>query len=322
MSLNNDENMSRRSAAHKPKKKHTWLKILLILIAIILIVVGGTVFATYHKAKQTADKVYQPSGAKTERNADQILKDKKPVSILFMGTDTDFGGRDYKGRSDSMMAITLNPKTNTTTMVSIPRDMKVNLPDFPQYSPSKINAAYTYGGPKEAINALQSHFNFPIDYYVTLSLGGLKKAIDQVGGVDVVSPLTFDYQGEHYVKGQMEHMNGTKAMWFSNMRYDDPQGDYGRQARQRLVLNALLHKAISYKTVLNNGFLNAISNNLKTNLTLSDMTQLALHYRQTNQNIKSDYAHGTGEMLDGVSFQDVSGQEQQRISNVLNNSLK
>nr|WP_242446898.1 LCP family protein [Apilactobacillus bombintestini] len=322
---NDDQNLSRvaRNNRKNPKKHmKTWKKVVLWIIAILIVILGGTAFAAYHNAKNVANEVYQSSGAKSERDASQILKDNKPVSILFMGTDTDFQGRSYKGRSDSMMILTLNPKTNTTTMVSIPRDMKVNLPDFPQYSPSKINAAYTYGGPKEAINSLQNHFKFPIDYYITLSLGGLKKAIDQVGGVDVVSPLTFDSNGEHYQKGQLEHMDGTKAMWFSQMRYDDPAGDYGRQARQRLVLTALMKKAISYKTVLNTGFLNSISHNLKTNLTMSDMTQLALHYRNANQNIKNDYAHGTGQMLDGVSFQDVSGAEQQRISDVLNNSLK
>nr|WP_308438515.1 LCP family protein [Apilactobacillus nanyangensis] len=256
------------------------------------------------------------------RNADDALNSNKPISLLFMGTDTDFGGRSYKGRTDSMMVVTLNPKTETTTMVSIPRDMKVNLPDFPQYSPSKINAAYTYGGVKEAINAVESHFSIPIDYYVTLSLGGLKKAIDQVGGVDVVSPLTFDYQGEHYTKGVEEHMDGTKAMWFSNMRYQDPQGDYGRQARQRLVLTALIRKAISYKTVVNTGFLDSISKNLKTDLTMGDMTKLALNYRGTNKNVKNDYAHGTNDNEYGVSFQDVSGAEQQRISKVINDSLR
>lgn len=322
---NDDQNLSRvaRNNRKNPKKHmKTWKKVVLWIIAILVVILGGTAFAAYHNVQNVANKVYQASGAKSERDASQILQDNKPVSILFMGTDTDFGGRSYKGRTDSMLVITLNPRTKTTTMVSIPRDMKVNLPDFPQYSPSKINAAYTYGGPKEAINTLQNHFKFPIDFYATLSLGGLKKAIDQVGGVDVTSPLTFDYQGQHYVKGQVEHMDGTKAMWFANMRYQDPQGDYGRQARQRLILTALMKKAISYKTVLNTGFLNSISDNLKTNLTMSDMTQLALHYRDTNQNIKNDYAHGTGEMLDGVSFQDVSGAEQQRISDVLNNSLK
>ncbi|CAI2651683.1 Polyisoprenyl-teichoic acid--peptidoglycan teichoic acid transferase TagU [Apilactobacillus kunkeei] len=321
--MNNDENMSRRNNKSTSKKHmKTWKKVVLWIIALLIVLLGVGAFAAYHNVKKTADAVYQPSGAKTVRDADSLLKSEKPVSLLFMGTDTDFDGRSDKGRTDSMMIVTLNPKTNTTTMVSIPRDMKVNLPDFPQYSPSKINAAYTYGGSKEAINAIESHFSIPVDYYVTLSLGGLKKAIDQVGGVDVVSPLTFSYEGQHYTKGKLEHMDGNKAMWFSNMRYQDPQGDYGRQYRQRLVLEALMKKAISYKTVINSDFLNSISHNLKTNLTMSDMLQLALHYRGTNKNIKSDYAHGTGEMLDGVSFQDVSGTEQNRISSLINESLK
>ncbi|MCT6850820.1 MAG: LCP family protein, partial [Staphylococcus epidermidis] len=126
----------------------------------------------------------------------------------------------------------------------------------------------------------------------------------------------------HYTKGVEEHMDGTKAMWFANMRYQDPQGDYGRQARQRLVLSALIRKAISYKTVVNTGFLDSISKNLKTDLTMGDMTKLALNYRGTNKNIKNDYAHGTNDNEYGVSFQDVSGAEQQRISKVINDSLK
>lgn len=304
------------------KRTKKWVKISLLATLVVLIIIGIFSFMAFSRIKNTTDAVYQPSGAKTDRNADDLLKEKKPVSLLFMGTDTDFDGRTDNGRSDSMMIITLNPKKESTTIVSIPRDMKVNLPDFPQYSPSKINAAYTYGGPKEAINAIQNHFKIPIDYYVTLSLGGLKKAVDRVGGVDVVSPLTFTSRGQHYVEGKKQHMNGTQAMWFAQMRYDDPNNDYGRQYRQRLVLEALMKKAISYKTVLNSQFMDEISHNLKTNLTMSDMIQLALNYRKTNGNIKSDYAHGTGDMEYGVSFQDVSGSEQQRISNLIKNSLK
>ncbi|TMT01288.1 LytR family transcriptional regulator [Apilactobacillus kunkeei] len=321
--MNNDEQVSRKNNNKTPKKHmKTWKKVTLWTIGIIIVLLGVGAFAAYHRVSKVANEVYKPSGAKTVRNADSILKNKKPVSILFMGTDTDFDGRNYRGRSDSMMIMTLNPKKETTTIISIPRDMKVNLPDFPQYSPSKINAAYTYGGPKEAINSIESHFNIPIDYYVTLSLGGLRKAIDQVGGVDVVSPLTFSSRGYKYTKGKKEHMDGTTAMWFTQMRYDDPNNDYGRQYRQRLVLQALMKKSISYKTVINSKFLDSISQNLKTNLTMNDMIQLALNYRKANQNIHSDYAHGTGDMEYGVSFQDVSGKEQSRISSMINDSLK
>lgn len=307
----------------KNSNKHLSVKkIVLISIFIVLVLCVGLVLFVYNNARKTENAVYKPSGANVERNADSLLKERKPVSILFMGTDTDFDGRTYKGRSDSMMIVTLNPEKKETNIVSIPRDMKVNLPDFPQYSPSKINAAYTYGGPKESINAIQNHFKIPIDYYITLSLGGLKKAVDKVGGVDVVSPLTFNRDGHHYVEGKKVHLDGKMAMGFTQMRYEDPNNDYGRQYRQRLVLQALMKKAISYKTIFNTDFLNSISGNLKTNLTMSDMIQLALQYRKTNQNIKSDYAHGTGQMLDGVSFQDVSGKEQDRISSVINDSLK
>lgn len=304
-------------------KKHISVKkIVLITIFALLVLCIGLIAVVYHNARKTENAIYKPSGSNVERNADSLLKNKKPVSILFMGTDTDFDGRKYKGRSDSMMIITLNPAKETTNIVSIPRDMKVNLPDYPNYSPSKINAAYTYGGPKESINAIQNHFNIPIDYYVTLSLGGLKKSVDKVGGVDVVSPLTFTRDGHHYYKGKKVHLDGTMAMGFTQMRYDDPNNDYGRQYRQRLVLQSLMKKAISYKTIFNNDFLDSISSNLKTNLTMSDMVQLALNYRKTNKNITSDYAHGTGQMLYGVSFQDVSGKEQKRISNEINDSLK
>lgn len=306
----------------KDKKSRKILKVAIITLIFLIFLVGCLAFFVYNRAQNTEKHIYKPSGAKVERNADQLLKEKKPVSILFMGTDTDFDGRTYKGRSDSMMIITLNPAKKETNIISIPRDMKVKLPDFPQYSPSKINAAYTYGGPKESINSIQQHFNIPIDYYVTLSLGGLKKAVDKVGGVDVISPLTFTRDGYHYVKGQKVHLNGKLAMGFTQMRYDDPNNDYGRQYRQRLVLQALMKKTVSYKTILNSDFLDTISHNLKTNLTMSDMLQLALHYRQTNENIKSDYAHGTNDNEYGVSFQDVSGNEQQRISNAINNSLK
>ena len=172
--------------------------ILGVLVALVLVFAG----VAWHNLSVTTSNMYSTSGANAKRNAKQVLAERKPVSILLMGTDTGALGRTEKGRTDTLMLMTLNPKTDTTTIVSLPRDMKVNLPGYPEYSPSKINAAYTYGGVKETINTVQKEFNVPVDFYLLVNMGGLEKAINKVGGVDVISPLTFTYEGNSFQKGK------------------------------------------------------------------------------------------------------------------------
>lgn len=306
---------------HHHHKRHTVRNVVLVIIGVLIIAGGAFAAVAWKNISSMTSGMYQSSGATKQRNAAAVLSGKKPVSILLLGTDTGDLGRDYKGRTDTMIIMTINPKTKKTTMTSIPRDMYVNLPDYPKYSPAKINAAYAFGGVKESINVVQKEFNVPIDYYVLVNMGGLKKAINQVGGVDVTSPLTFTYNGSSFTAGKSEHMNGQTALNFSRMRYDDPKGDYGRQERQRLVITALLRKSISYKTVLNKSFLDSISNESKTDMTFSQMTKLALNYRDAAKTVKSDNVQGTGKMISGQSFQMVSTSERQAASNNIRDNL-
>lgn len=306
---------------HHHHKRHTVRNVVLVIIGVLIIAGGVFAAVAWKNISSMTSGMYQSSGATKQRNAAAVLSGKKPVSILLLGTDTGDLGRDYKGRTDTMIIMTINPKTKKTTMTSIPRDMYVNLPDYPKYSPAKINAAYAFGGVKESINVVQKEFNVPIDYYVLVNMGGLKKAINQVGGVDVTSPLTFTYNGSSFTAGKSEHMNGQTALNFSRMRYDDPKGDYGRQERQRLVITALLRKSISYKTVLNKSFLDSISNESKTDMTFSQMTKLALKYRNAAKTVKSDNVQGTGKMISGQSFQMVSTSERQMASNNIRDNL-
>lgn len=318
----NDEELSRQDQRHhRPKKRRGW-KIFWSAMGVLVLIALFFAGMAWHNLKSTTDDMYSNAGATKSRDAQKVLDKKRPVSILLLGTDTGALGRDYKGRTDTIMIMTLNPQTKTTTIVSLPRDMKVNLPDYPQYSPAKINAAYTYGGVKETINTVQDHFNIPIDFYLLVNMGGLEKAIDQVGGVDVKSPLTFSYEGYSFTKGQTEHMDGKEALAFSRMRYDDPDGDYGRQQRQRLVITALLKKSVSYKTVLNRNFLKSVADSSQTDLTFNDMVSLAQNYRGANEKIVQDHAQGRGQDEDGQAFEVVSTSEQQRISNLIQNSLK
>ncbi|MCI1974914.1 MAG: LCP family protein [Limosilactobacillus sp.] len=302
-------------------RNHRGRKIFGIIILILLILVAIFGGLAWYNAKQTSDQMFTSAGATKRRNAQKVLEQKRPVSILLLGTDTGDLGRTYKGRTDTIMVMTVNPQTKKTTLMSIPRDMKVNLPGYEDESPAKINAAYAYGGTKETINTVQKYFNIPIDYYALVNMAGMKQAINQVGGVTVTSPLTFTYEGYSFTKGVSEHMNGTKALKFCRMRYDDPKGDYGRQQRQKMVIMALLKKSASYKTVLNQKFLKTVSKNAHTDLTFDNMMTLAKSYRQATKNIQQGHVQGTDDDSDGQSFQDVSYNERQRVSNTLRKSL-
>lgn len=316
-----EDNKNDMRKPFKPKRSHRVRNIFTVIILVIIVGAGSYVAYAWHKLSETSKVIYKSAGAPKLRSASQAISKKKPISILLLGTDTGALGRTYQGRTDTIMVMTINPKTNRTTVVSLPRDMRVNLPGYAKYSPAKINSAYEYGGVKESISTVQKYLKVPIDYYVMVNMGGLEKAIDKVGGVDVVSPLSFSYEGATFQKGQQYHLNGSKALKFSRMRYDDPRGDYGRQERQRLVISALLKKSISYKTVLNDDFLMAISDEMRTDLRRSDMVSLALNYRSASKNTKNDHAQGKSEMIDGQSFEVVPQSELTRVSNELNSSL-
>ena len=319
---NSDNELRHRSHHHRHHRRKKFWRIFWIVLGVFLVVDIIAVIIAWHNIHVATNNMYNPmSNEISDRKVSDTLKDKKPMSLLLLGTDTGEFGRYYKGRTDTIMMMVINPKTNKTTVVSLPRDMKVNLPSYPDYSPAKINSAYTYGGVDETVKTIKKYFNIPTDAYVMVNMGGLEKAIDQVGGVTVKSPLTFDYEGYHFTKGATYHMNGKKALAFSRMRYDDPRGDYGRQERQRLVIMALLKSSISYKTVVNQPFLNSVSKQTMTNLTFDNMVALAQNYRHATDNVTTDYAHGQGDWEGGVAYESVSQAECQRISNKLRAAL-
>lgn len=327
----------------KPRRRRRiwrWLLALVLLLAVI----GGVVFATVlNNVHQSINKMQRSADITKARQVSQVIKDGKPFSMLVLGTDTGALKRDRTGLTDSMMLITVNPKTKTTTMMSIPRDIMMSISGAENTFPQKLNAAFPIAGVGASMLTLQNYLNVPIDFYVLVNMGGLEKLIDQVGGVKVASPLTFTYTPEadttpatyKFFKDQEKFeyakdgknfktyttMNGDAALSFSRMRYDDPQGDYGRQLRQRLVLKALLKKSASISTLMNAKFMASISTNVETDMTYSDIMNLAKKYMSATKNQVSDHMQGVGDMYGGVSYQMVPESEKQRVTNKLRQSL-
>lgn len=346
--LDASRNAAKENAPQKgPKKpKKRWKKIVLVTI-LALIALGASASAyVYFQAKKAVEQSYHPAKIQKMRDADKILSSGKPVSILLLGTDTGELGRDYQGRTDSMMLMTINPGKKETKMVSIPRDTLVSIPKANPPFPQKINAAYEVGSAGTAIETVQNWLNVPIDYYALVNMGGLERVVDKIGGVKVVSPLTFEFNpdtaradpgnlysftegsssfthtGEDGVTKSYDTMDGAAALAFSRMRYADEKGDYGRQARQRLVLDAIMNKvAKNPQLLLSSDFLDAMADSAQTDLTFGNMTTLALKYNSALGTVTSDFVQGEGHMLSSGSTEVVPRAEQQRITDVIRKGL-
>lgn len=148
-----------------------------------------------------------------------------------------------------MMVKTVNPKTNQTKIVSIPRDTYTEI--IGRGTMDKINHAYAFGGVSMSVNTVQNLLDIPIDYYVEVNMQGVKDIVDALDRVQVSPPISFNYDGYSFVQGQPTTLDGNAALAYSRMRYEDPNGDYGRQARQRQIIVAAMNKVASLSTIMN-----------------------------------------------------------------------
>jgi LCP family protein required for cell wall assembly len=325
--MNNEiEPRSRKSSSSHVKKRDPKLRkrICWTLLVLTLIVFWGAGTYIYHilnSAKDTLDKTYNGSNVTKSRDVSSVLKDKRPISILLLGTDTGDLGRDDTGRTDTIIVATLNPETKTTTLTSIPRDTKVRVPDSIN-SYDKVNSAYTIGGVSTAIETIQDTLDIPIDYYVLVNMRGLTQIVDAVGGITIKPLLTFKYEDTDVTKGKTVTMNGKQALAYSRMRYDDPEGDYGRQKRQKQVIEAIVNKSLSVSAVSNyQKLLKSIGSNMQTDLTYGDMITIATSYKDAGQTIESNVLQGQDTMLDGLSYQVASASEKKKVSDAIRKQL-
>lgn len=285
-------------------------------IAVTLIVIGGGVAAL--ALHNTTSKIHSMDSS-LSKASDTKTSAGKPVSYLLLGTDTGALGRTEKGRTDTMMVMSVNPNTKTTTMVSLQRDTKITIDGITE----KLNAAYALGDAKQAMTTVEQLLDIKLDGYLLANMKGLEQLVDAVGGVTVKSPLTFSYEGYSFTENQDVTMNGTEALAFSRMRYDDPRGDYGRQIRQQLVIEAVMNKLkADPKSALNNAFLDAVSDNVRSNISLTSIRNLATKYRDAGETINRDQMTGTGVMIDGVSYQEMSQDEITRVHKEIVNAEK
>mgnify|MGYP003617610525 FL=1 len=251
----------------------------------------------------------------------ELLEAGEPVSILLLGVDTGDLGRTEQGRSDSMVVVTINPHTQKTTLLSIPRDTYTEIVGYG--TSDKINHAYAFGGTAMSINTVQQMLDIPIDFYVMVNMAGIQEIVDAVGGITVESPLAFNQNGYDFVQGTNQ-LDGEAALAFARMRYEDPAGDTGRQGRQRLVIEAVIRKLATPETLLNyQTILQSLSSNVQTSFQLSDFYTLqSQDYLGAVDNMNQQQLGGTGGMMNEIYYNFVDGTELTRVQDLLQAELE
>lgn len=262
--------------------------------------------------------MHQPIRETSEKREKTVTLEKKdPFSVLLLGVDQR---KNDRGRSDTMIVMTVNPKTESIEMVSIPRDTRTEI--VGRGTMDKINHAYAFGGVEMSINTVEHFLDIPIDYFIQINMEGFQEIVDSVGGITIENDLDFTYEGVHFPKGTIT-LNGEKALKYSRMRYDDPKGDFGRQLRQRKIIEAVIREGASLKSLTKYGdIFSALGNNVKTNLTFDEMVDIQANYRQAANKIEQKQINGTGTKIDGIYYYQVSEEERQAISNLLKNQLE
>ncbi|WP_423216449.1 biofilm formation/cell division transcriptional regulator BrpA [Streptococcus equinus] len=312
-------------------------KILLMVAAIIvttIVALGAYVTTAYNFSTNELAKTFKDF--KTSGSSSNAIEQTKPFSILLMGVDTGDSERQstWEGNSDSMILVTVNPKTKKTTMTSLERDVLTELtgPEDNDMNgvQAKLNAAYASGGAQMAIMTIQDLLDINIDYYMQINMQGLVDLVDAVGGITVTNdfdfPISISENEPEYtatVEPGTHKINGEQALVYARMRYDDPEGDYGRQKRQREVIQKVLKKILALDSVSSyKKILSAVSNNMQTNIEISSNTiPSLLGYTDALKTIETYQLKGEGQMIDGASYQVVSSDHLLEIQNTIKKQL-
>ncbi|MCC5894479.1 MAG: LCP family protein [Alkalibacterium sp.] len=323
--------MTKQTRINKNKRKKTSSRkivfgIVFLIFNIFMLIGGYLLWQVYSDIRSTTDEIYEEVEAQEEHTSRQerpldVDAGEDPFSVLVMGVDTGEYGRIERGRTDTMMVLTVNPNTEQTSIVSIPRDTYTEI--IGRGEMDKINHAYAFGGTSMAVNSVQNLFDIPIDYYVSVNMESMQQIVDAVGGISVVPPMNFSQGGYDFVEGQSTHMEGPKALEYSRMRSSDPEGDYGRQFRQRQVLEGTMQRIASFDSVMNyRSILGTLSSNMKTNMAFDDMLDMFNNYRNSASNVEQLQLSGSGQMQNGVYYEMIPDEEITRVQNHLKDELE
>ena len=240
------------SSRRKRRRNHSLLGRLVKTILILVIVV----FLLYSAIAMVGILQMNRVAAGERSVTSGSMEESYVKNVLVIGTDTRDPSEE-RGRSDSMILVSMNSRTKEITMTSFMRDVYVEIPNNGY---GKLNAAYSYGGPELLMDTLEENYDISIDDYVMITFAACAKMIDAVGGVklelsddeaqavneilisEVNEIMGDDREDDLLSSGGTLTLDGKQALSYSRIRYVG-NADFERTERQRMVMQQVMQKA-------------------------------------------------------------------------------
>lgn len=300
----NRGNYDRRGGSTRPqakrgsKKKNSKKKLIIFAVELVIILVMVAVLYLVMTKTSTGPKVtyLEPEELEIHEEVQENETMQGYLNVALFGVDAETDKQVEGGsRSDSIMIASINMDTGDIKLVSVYRDTYLNI-GTDEYR--KCNAAYFYGGPKQAVKMLNMNLDMDIEYFVTVGYKGLSEAIDELDGVyidvdseeikyindyqfSVASVLKTDYTDVTETGYQL--LNGLQATAYCRIRYTKGD-DFKRASRQREVIKAMEEQAKKANVddlvalIGNDDFMNNIYTNLDTDTIIDLLTNISKYH--------------------------------------------
>lgn len=211
-------------------------------------------------------------------NNDKHMSSKNVINVLLIGADSRKGTNS--GNTDVMMLLSLNKKTKKITIASFLRDSYLYVKGDNHDYCTKLNAAFSMGGPECLIQTIENNYKIKIDNYVMVNFKTFEKIIDEMGGVEV--PKVEQFESDYNVKkhgiplpvGENVILDGAEALCFVRNRSCYGEGDIRRSQNQRIVVNSIMDKVKSASVSDLNKYIDILMPQVMTGFTKGEIITL------------------------------------------------
>ena len=280
-----------------PRPPRRWLKRVFLLLLVILNVAALLVFLQLRDTEAQFDENVQVADGVVPMLTPTVPDRSDPVNFLLIGSDSREGldslqhfGEAGGERADVIIVLSIQPDEGTAQMLSLPRDLYV---DIPGHGKGKINSAFAFGGAPLMVETVHDFTGVPIHHYMEVDFVGFQAIVNELGGVDIDFPYPArDEKSGLNVSAGSQTLDGFEALAYARSRsYQELQGgqwvsvdanDFGRTRRQQQLIFAIIRGLARPSSILEMGDLvGTFAEYLTVDQSLADgsLVQLAFKMR-------------------------------------------